>query len=263
MNTQAGASKGEEREPLPVMICGARGRMGQALVRIAANEHAVVRSAVDLGDDPRAQIGGCKVVIDFSVHTVTADLAALCAQAGVAMVIGTTGHTEAERGQILAHANRVPIVWAGNYSIGVNLLFHLTETAARILGTRYQAEIMEIHHRHKVDAPSGTALDLAAAVRAAPDFADSPLVHGRQGHTGKRPDAEIGLHALRGGEVIGEHTVFFFGESDRLELSHRASDRTIFARGAYRAAHWVVGQPPGLYNMRDVLGLAAPKDQPL
>lgn len=260
MNAQAATSEGARQEPLPVMICGARGRMGQALIRIAASERAVVRSAVDLGDDPRAQLSGCKVVIDFSVPAATISLAALCAEAGVAMVIGTTGHTEAERAQVLAYASSVPMVWAGNYSIGVNLLLHLTETAARILGARYQAEIMEIHHRHKVDAPSGTALDLAAALRASPAFAEYPLVHGRRGHVGKRPEAEIGLHALRGGEVIGEHTVFFFGESDRIELSHRASDRIIFASGAYRAAHWVVGQPPGLYSMRDVLGLVAAKE---
>jgi 4-hydroxy-tetrahydrodipicolinate reductase len=244
--------------PLPIIICGARGRMGQTLVELAASEGATVAAQLDLGDSLTDGFGYAAVAIDFSFHGATPELAQACASRGLPLVIGTTGHTAAERQRILACTGAIPVVWAGNYSIGVNLLFYLTETAARVLGDRYQAEIMEIHHRHKQDAPSGTALDLAAALERAPDFNQAVRRHGRHGDTGARPDAEIGLHALRGGEVVGEHTVFLFGEHDRIELTHRASDRRIFAAGAYRAARWAVGRAPGLYSMRDVLGLAQP-----
>ena len=241
--------------PLPVMICGYRGRMGQTLLALAEAEGARVAARTDLGDDLAAGLGACAVAIDFSARAATPELAEACAARGVALVIGTTGHSEAERARILACTDRIPVVWSGNYSVGVNLLFHLTGTAARVLGDRYHPEITEVHHRHKKDAPSGTALNLAEAIGEAPGFAGAPLRHGRSGETGARPDREIGLHALRGGEVVGEHTVFFFGEHDRIELTHRAADRRIFAAGAYRAARWVVGQRPGLYTMREVLGL--------
>lgn len=247
-------------EILPVMICGYKGRMGQTLLSLAETENAVVKVRKDQGDELGTDLDGVRVAIDFSFHSATPELAEACAANGVALVIGTTGHTEAERARILACAERIPIVWAGNYSIGVNLLFHLTETAARVLGDRYQAEITEIHHRHKKDAPSGTAINLVEAIEAAPAFNKDRRVHGREGDTGARTNDEIGIHALRGGEVIGEHTVFFFGENDRLELTHRAGDRRIFASGAYRAAHWAAAQKPGLYNMRDVLGLRAPAE---
>ncbi|MEX0327070.1 MAG: 4-hydroxy-tetrahydrodipicolinate reductase [Puniceicoccaceae bacterium] len=245
-------------DQLPVMICGYKGRMGQTLLSLAESENAVVKAQKDQGDDLGGGLEDVRVAIDFSFHTATADLAEACAANGVALVIGTTGHTEEERARILACTDRIPVVWAGNYSIGVNLLFHLTESAARVLGDRYQAEVMEIHHQHKKDAPSGTAVNLAEAIEAAPAFKQDRRVHGREGDTGARTNDEIGMHALRGGEVIGEHTVFFFGENDRIELTHRASDRRIFASGAYRAAHWATNQKPGLYNMRDVLGLGAP-----
>jgi 4-hydroxy-tetrahydrodipicolinate reductase len=248
---------------LPVFICGCQGRMGQTLIRLADDENARVVAQKDMGDSLSEGIEAAQVAIDFSHHTATPELAEICAERGMALVIGTTGHTEAERERILACTKQIPIVWAGNYSIGVNLLFHLTETAARVLGDRYQPEITEIHHRHKKDAPSGTALNLAEALEAAPAFADAQRVYGREGDTGAKPDGEIGIHALRGGEVVGEHTVFLFGEHDRIELTHRASDRRIFASGAYRAAHWANGREPGLYSMRDVLGLNSPgKGQP-
>lgn len=243
---------------LPVMICGYKGRMGQTLLSIAGSEGARVAAQKDAGDPLGEGIEECRVAIDFSFHSATAELAEICAGRGIPLVIGTTGHTEEERQRILACTESIPVVWAGNYSIGVNLLFHLTELSARVLGKRYQPEIMEIHHRHKKDAPSGTALDLASAIGAAPDFAAARRQSGRDGETGARPDGEIGLHALRGGEVVGEHTVFLFGEHDRIELTHRASDRRIFATGAYRAARWAVDQKPGLYSMRDVLGLTQP-----
>lgn len=240
---------------LPVLICGSRGRMGQTLVSLANTENATVIAGKDAGDPLADGIDGAAVAIDFSHHSATPELAQICAERGIAMVIGTTGHSKKEREQILACTEQIPVVWAGNYSIGVNLLFHLTETAARVLGDRYQPEIMEVHHRHKKDAPSGTALNLAEAIEAAPAFEKASRCYGREGDSGARPDPEIGIHALRGGEVVGEHTVFLFGEHDRIELTHRATDRRIFASGAFRAAHWVRSQKPGLYSMRDVLGL--------
>ncbi len=244
-------------DALPVMICGYRGRMGQALLAVAEAEGARVAARKDLGDDLAAGLEACAVAISASARTATPALAEACAARGVALVIGTTGHGEEERRRILACTDRIPVVWSGNYSVGVNLLVYLAGIAACVLGGGYHPEITEAHHRHKKDAPSGTALSLAAAIAAAPAFAGAPLRHGRCGETGARPDREIGLHALRGGEVVGEHTVFFFGEHDRIELTHRAADRRIFAAGAFRAARWVVDQRPGLYSMRDVLGLGA------
>ncbi|HSH09262.1 MAG TPA: 4-hydroxy-tetrahydrodipicolinate reductase [Oceanipulchritudo sp.] len=249
-------------DPLPVLICGYMGRMGQTLLAMAESEGARVAAQKDMGDSLAEGLDSVKVAIDFSFHSATAEVAEICADKGIALVIGTTGHTPEERERILACTKKIPIVWAGNYSIGVNLLFHLTETAARVVGNRYQTEIVEIHHRHKKDAPSGTALNLADALQAAPGFKDAARCYGREGDTGARPNEEIGIHALRGGEVVGEHTVYFFGEHDRIELTHRAGDRRIFASGAFRAAHWVGSQKPGLYSMRDVLGLTQPGEGP-
>jgi 4-hydroxy-tetrahydrodipicolinate reductase len=239
--------------PLKILINGARGRMGQALLALAPEAGAEVVAALDLGDDPGPGLAACAVAIDFSHADATAALAEAAAAAGKALVIGTTGHAEPSRARILAAAGRIPIVWTGNYSIGVNLLFHLARTAATALGPGYHAEIVELHHSHKKDAPSGTALNLADAIRSAPGFAGAPLRHGRAGQTGERDPAEIGMHALRGGEIVGEHTVHFIGPHDRIELSHRAADRGIFARGALQAARWVAGRAPGLYDMRDVM----------
>ncbi|NBD38478.1 MAG: 4-hydroxy-tetrahydrodipicolinate reductase [Verrucomicrobia bacterium] len=240
---------------LKVAICGACGRMGKTLAGLAPEEKAQVLRELDMGDDLTGAAEGCDAVIDFSAHAATPLLAEGCADAGIPLIIGTTGHSEPERKSILEATALIPIVWAGNYSVGVNLLLHLAETAGRVLADRYDAEITEVHHRHKKDAPSGTALALAEALQAAPPLAEAGLRHGREGETGERSDREIGVHALRGGEVIGEHTVFFFGEHDRIELTHRAADRRIFASGAFRAAHWAIGQEPGRYDMRDVLSL--------
>jgi 4-hydroxy-tetrahydrodipicolinate reductase len=240
------------------MICGYKGRMGQTLLGLAESENATVVARKDQGDVLSEGLDACTAAIDFSFHSATAELAEACAGRGIALVIGTTGHTEEERQRILACTEKIPVVWAGNYSIGVNLLFHLTETAARVLGDRYQPEIMEIHHQHKVDAPSGTAINLAEALEASPAFDKENRIYGREGETGARPNEQLGIHALRGGEVVGEHTVFYFGPYDRIELTHRASDRRIFASGAYRAARWATAQKPGLYSMRDVLGLTQP-----
>ncbi len=240
---------------LRVAICGARGRMGRTLVSLAEEEKAEVVHELDEGDRLSAASEGCDAVIDFSAHGATPVLAESCAGRGIPLIIGTTGHSEEERGRILAATKQIPIVWAGNFSVGVNLLLHLAETAGQVLADRYDAEVTETHHRHKKDAPSGTALALVEALKVAPELASANLQHGREGESGERPQSEIGLHALRGGEVIGEHTVYFFGEHDRIELTHRAADRRIFAAGAFRAAHWAGAREPGLYDMRDVLSL--------
>ena len=243
---------------LPVLICGAHGRMGRALIEMAEGQGARVAASKDVGDSLLDGFADARVAIDFSHHSATAALAQSCVDKGIALVIGTTGHGDEDRRAIVACADFIPVVWAGNYSIGVTLLNHLTAIAASVLGEAYQPEITEIHHRHKKDAPSGTALDLAASIRSTEAFHDARLQTGRAGETGPRPTREIGLHALRGGEVIGDHTVYFLGADDRIELTHRAANRTVFASGAFRAAHWASRQPPGLYSMQDVLGLASP-----
>jgi 4-hydroxy-tetrahydrodipicolinate reductase len=241
---------------LKVILFGANGRMGRTLAELAADCSAEVIGAIDEGDSLPAEVWEqADVVIDFSFHTVTASLLEQAKQHKVPVVIGTTGHTPEELTAIQSIAEELPLTLAGNYSIGVNLLLHLTREAARILPASYAPEITEIHHRHKKDAPSGTAKNLAEMVEGERDLPDDARIYGRSGDTGERPQNQLAVHALRGGEVVGEHTVFFFGDSDRIELTHRASDRGIFARGAYQAAHWLTKQSSGLYSMQDVLGL--------
>ncbi len=240
-----------------VIINGARGRMGQALLVGAAQDpELAVAGAIDQGDDLAALMGGTDVVIEFSFHPVTPAVAQLCAQNGRALVIGTTGHTDAEKDVIRHAASQVPLVWASNYSTGVNTLFWLTRRAAEILGPSFDLEVVEMHHRLKKDAPSGTAttlLEILADVRQIQ--LSEALRHGRHGITGERTATEIGVHALRGGDVVGDHTVIFAAHGERVELTHKASSRDTFAQGALRAAKWVVGRPPGIYSMQDVLGL--------
>ena len=197
------------------------------------------------------------VVIDFTVPAATATHAAMAAQAGTAMVIGTTGLSAEQQAAVDAAAAKVPVVQAGNMSLGVNLLVGLAKQAAAILGPDYDIEVVEMHHKHKIDAPSGTALMLgkAAAEGRGIDH-DASAVMSREGHTGPRPDGTIGYATLRGGDVVGDHTVIFAGPAERIELTHRAGGRDIFARGAVRAALWCEGKAPGLYSMRDVLGLS-------
>jgi len=240
-----------------LIINGSKGRMGQALLACAARIPAIaVTGQVDEGDDMRKVIADCDVVIDFSFHGATAPVAALCVRHKKALVIGTTGHSEAEKSQIGTCSPHIPMVWASNYSTGVNTLFWLTRKAAEILGPDFDLEVVEMHHRHKKDAPSGTAttlLKILASVRRLP-LRDA-LRHGREGITGERTSTEIGVHAIRGGDVVGDHTVIFAADGERLELTHKASSRDTFANGALRAAEWVVKQKPGLYDMQDVLGL--------
>ena len=240
-----------------VIIIGSKGRMGLALIDCARRIPEIqVVAQLDLGDELRTVIEGCDVVVDFSYHTVTAPTAAVCAKYKKPLVIGTTGHTEAERSQIGTCKTHIPMVWASNYSTGVNTLFWLTRKAAEILGPSFDLEVVEMHHRHKKDAPSGTAvtlLEILAGVRKLQ--LKQALRHGRQGITGERTKDEIGIHALRGGDVVGDHTVLFAADGERVELTHKASSRDTFANGALRAAQWVVGKNPGIYDMQDVLGL--------
>jgi 4-hydroxy-tetrahydrodipicolinate reductase len=240
-----------------LVIVGSKGRMGQMLLACAARQPDLqVVGQIDQGDDLASVIAGADAVIDFSLHDATPGVAALCARHGKALVIGATGHTEAEKSSIRAHAAAIPIVWSSNYSTGVNTLFWLTRKTAEILGPGFDLEIVEMHHRLKKDAPSGTATTLAeilASVRQS-QLAEV-LRHGRQGLVGERGAGEIGMHAVRGGDVVGDHTVIFAANGERVELAHKASSRETFANGALRAARWVVSRAPGLYDMQDVLGL--------
>ncbi len=231
--------------------------MGQALIQCATRIGGLaVVGETDTGDDIEPLLGGADVVIDFSFHSVTAPLATLCAKHGKGLVIGTTGHHEADKLIIREASKKIPMVWASNYSTGVNTLFWLTRKATEILGTGFDLEVVEMHHRHKKDAPSGTATTLAEILA---DVRNSQLKevirHGREGIVGERTSAEIGMHSVRGGDVVGDHTVIFAAQGERVELTHKASSRETFAMGALRAAAWIQGRSPGVYDMQDVLGL--------
>lgn len=239
-----------------VIITGSKGRMGQMLISCAQSFPEIqVVGQIDLGDDVSQVIAQADVVIDFSLHTATASIAALCARHQKALVIGTTGFSEAEEQSIRSQTS-IPMVWSANYSTGVNALFWLTRKAAEILGPGYDLEIVEMHHRFKQDAPSGTADTLAKILAQVRQQQLKEVIrHGRQGITGARTATEIGMHSLRGGDVVGDHTVVFATPGERVELTHKASSRETFARGALRAALWVMKQPAGIYTMQDVLGL--------
>lgn len=242
---------------LGTIIYGSKGRMGQALIECLSQEEGLECIAgVDQGDELTEAISRADVLIDFSFHNATAPAARLCADKGVAMVIGTTGHTDDEKKVIMDVAKKIPIVWASNYSTGVNTLFWLTRKAAEILGPGFDLEVVEMHHRMKKDAPSGTAatlVEILAEVRK--QQVNEVARYGRQGLVGERTNEEIGVHSLRGGDVVGDHTVVYSTTGERLELTHKASSRNTFARGALRAARWVVGKNPGIYSMEEVLGL--------
>jgi len=240
-----------------IIITGSRGRMGQALNHCAAKiPDLQVVGNIDQGDSLGAIIEECDVVIDFSFHSSTAQFAELCAARQKALVVGTTGHSDDEQSKIKNQKSKIPIVWSSNYSTGVNTLFWLTRKAAEILGPAFDLEVLEMHHRMKKDAPSGTAKSLAeilAEVRH--QQLEKVARHGRVGMVGERTSSEIGVHSIRGGDVVGDHTVIFANTGERLELTHKASSRDTFANGALRAAQWAVQQKPGLYDMQDVLGL--------
>jgi 4-hydroxy-tetrahydrodipicolinate reductase len=231
--------------------------MGKALLAcLPQHPELQLAGQIDQGDELAPLLGAADVVIDFSSHSATAAIAGQCAQHAKAIVIGTTGHSAEDRSHITSLSSRIPMVLSSNFSTGVNTLFWLTKKAAEILGPAFDLEILEMHHRQKKDAPSGTARTLAellAQVRQ--QQLEKVLLHGREGIVGERTNTEIGMHSIRGGDVVGDHTVIFAGAGERVELTHKASSRETFANGALRAAAWVVRQKPGLYDMQDVLGL--------
>ena len=250
-----------------VGIAGASGRMGQALLEAAAGTEGIaVGSAVDLaagawgsvaiGTDVSAAIGQCDVLVDFTRPAGTLEHVRACMSAKRAIVIGTTGFAPAQLEEIGRAAAVIPIVMAPNMSVGVNVMLKLVELGSRALGPDYDVEVFEMHHRKKVDAPSGTALKLgevAAAARGA--RLDQAGVFARHGNTGERRPGSVGFAALRGGDVVGDHTVYFAGTGERIEITHRSTSRATYAQGAMRAARFLAGKPPGLYDMQDVLGL--------
>ena len=239
---------------MKIAIVGAAGRMGQMLVKLAADAGLEVVSKVDVAEGyDREWDAATEGVIDFSYHVAVPANVEKAAASGLAYVIGTTGLTPDEQARVAAAAKRIPIVQSGNYSLGVNLLLELVRKAAATLGPDYDVEVVEMHHRHKKDAPSGTALMLAKAAAAGRGAPDS-FTYGRRGDIGERPVGEIAIHALRGGSVVGDHTVMFAGDVERVEITHKAQSREAFAAGALRALAWAKGRAPGIYTMRDVLG---------
>ncbi|MBT4890092.1 MAG: 4-hydroxy-tetrahydrodipicolinate reductase [Rhodospirillales bacterium] len=265
---------------MKVGIVGCAGRMGQMLLKTVlategaelggGSEHSLSEHlgkdlsifsggeplGITITDDPRAMYEACDVAIDFTVPMATVSHVQIAAECGTALVIGTTGMDKEQLACVDAAARKTTIVRAGNMSVGVNLLLGLVEKASSILGDGYDIEIIEMHHKHKIDAPSGTALMLgeAAAHGRGVDL-DTVSARGRDGQTGERRTGDIGFASLRGGDVVGEHSVIFASEGERIEITHKATSRSLFANGAVRAALWTRGQTPGHYSMKDVLGL--------
>jgi 4-hydroxy-tetrahydrodipicolinate reductase len=243
---------------MKVAILGAAGRMGHMLCDLVdRSEELELVAKCDIREDyPRTWPAGTEAVIDFTFHEAVPANIAKAAEEGIVYVLGTTGLTDEEQKSVEAAANRIPVVQSGNYSLGINLLMGLVKKAAEVLGVEYDCEVVETHHRHKKDSPSGTALMLAKAAAEGRDqnFGDV-AIFGREGMVGERPQGEIAVHAIRGGSVIGDHTVLFAGDVERIEITHKAQTREAFAAGALRAALWAAGKKPGIYSMRDVLGL--------
>jgi len=263
-----------------IAITGAAGRMGRTLIEAchatdgmeitAALEHpdsallgsdagelaGIGRLGVTVGGDLGAVLDAFDVLIDFTRPEPTLGNLEACRRAGRRMVIGTTGFAVEQQTEIAAAAREIPVVFAPNMSVGVNLCLKLLDTAARVLGDGFDVEIIEAHHRHKVDAPSGTALRMGEVVATAlgRDLGDC-AVYGREGHTGERDRHTIGFETIRAGDIVGDHTVLFAGSGERVEITHKASSRMTFANGAVRAAAWLMERQPGLYDMQDVLGL--------
>ena len=222
-----------------VLLIGAAGRMGKTVVALARNDRQIdIVAQCDLGDSIELAMENCDVAIDFSHADAITEVCRAALHHRRPLVIGTTGHSQEQRRTVEEAARSVAIVFASNFSVGVNVLFWLTRKAVELLGSDFDGEIIETHHKMKKDAPSGTAKTLAETLKAAQ----------KTGH-------EIAIQSIREGDVVGEHTVIFSGPGERLELTHRAANREIFARGAVRAAKWIVGKPAGLYSMHDVLGL--------
>ncbi|HTR83136.1 MAG TPA: 4-hydroxy-tetrahydrodipicolinate reductase [Reyranella sp.] len=257
---------------MKIAIAGAAGRMGQMLIReIGRTEGASLAAVFEnaksnalgqdagglkIGADAAAAIGAAECVIDFTIPEATVAHAKIAAGKGVAMVIGTTGLNPEQTAAVHEYAKKVPILWAANMSMGINILQALVEKTASLLDPSYDIEIVEMHHRHKIDAPSGTALALGRSAAAGRKVKlEDVWRKSRDGHTGARPSGEIGFATLRGGEEVGVHTVMFAAAGERLELSHRSFSRETYASGAVRAALWLKGKKAGLYGMKDVLGL--------
>ena len=243
---------------MKVAILGAAGRMGHMLCDLVdRSEELELVAKCDVREDyPRTWPAGTEAVIDFTFHEAVPANITKAAKEGVVYVLGTTGLTDEEQQSVEAAAKKIPVVQSGNYSLGVNLLLGLVKKAAEVLGIEYDCEVVETHHRHKKDSPSGTALMLAkVAAEGRDQNFDDVSIFGREGMVGERPQGEIAVHAIRGGSVIGDHTVMFAGDVERIEITHKAQTREAFAAGALRAALWAADKKPGIYNMRDVLGL--------
>jgi 4-hydroxy-tetrahydrodipicolinate reductase len=241
---------------LRLLVHGATGRLGKVIVEVAQSQRDLAVKGATRQDPVDKLIGSADVVIDVTGPAATITVARLCSENQTPLVVGTTGHNQEQIEALRLVSRRCPVLLAPNFSLGVNLLFWMAETAAAKLGKDFDVEIVELHHRLKKDAPSGTAKRLAELIAAARQLSyDKNARHGREGLVGERPVDEIGVHAVRGGDIVGEHTVLFAGLGERIELTHKASSRETFARGAIQAARWIVGRNPGLYEMRDVLGL--------
>lgn len=265
-----------------IAVTGAAGRMGKMLIEavklnpdtelgaaierpgssvIGADSGEVAglgKNGIAIVDDLQQVLNDFDVLIDFTAPAATVANAVVCSQAGKKMVIGTTGCTEQDKAQIAEAAQRTGVCMASNFSTGVNLCFKLLKEAAAILGDDYDVEVVEAHHRHKVDSPSGTALSMGEAVaEGLGRNLKEVAIYGREGQVGARPQQEIGFATVRGGDVVGDHTVMFLADGERVEITHKASSRMSFARGAVRAAGWLAQRDTGLFDMQDVLGLKA------
>lgn len=239
---------------MKIAIVGAAGRMGKMLCALAESAGLEVVAKVDVAEGfDKTWPDETEGVIDFSHHTAVPAAIAKAAEKGLPYVLGTTGLAVDEQQAVDAAARRIPVVQSGNYSLGINLLLEFVRKASEVLGEEYDIEVTEMHHRHKKDAPSGTALMLAKAAAGGRGRGDD-FIYGRQGDIGERPAGEIAIHALRGGSVIGDHTVMFAGDVERVELTHKAQGREAFAAGALKALLWAKKQNPGKYSMRHVLG---------
>jgi 4-hydroxy-tetrahydrodipicolinate reductase len=242
---------------LKVAVAGASGRMGRMLIEaVEAAPDCTLAGTLDIGRDIASSLADAQVLIDFTRPEGTMAHLAACRARGVKMVIGTTGFSAAQKAEIAAHAQHIALMVAPNMSVGVNVVLRLLDTAARALAEGYDIEIVEAHHRHKVDAPSGTALQMGEVVAAAlgRDLKQC-AVYGREGVTGERDFRTIGFATVRGGDIVGDHTVMFCGTGERIEIAHKSSSRATYAQGALRAARFLADKPNGLFDMNDVLGL--------
>ncbi len=242
---------------IKVAIAGASGRMGRMLIdAVESAPDCTLAGTLDIGRDIAANLADAQVLIDFTRPEGTMAHLAVCRERGIKAVIGTTGFSDAQKAEIAAHAKHIALMVSPNMSVGVNVMLRLLDTAARSFAEGYDIEIVEAHHRHKVDAPSGTALKMGEVIASAlgRDLKQCG-VYGREGVTGERDPSTIGFATVRGGDIVGDHTVMFCGTGERIEIAHKSSSRANYAQGALRAARFLIGKPSGLFDMNDVLGL--------